>query len=66
MVKFTLTMGALKVLVNGKPFGYIQKGDGFFTSPCSIREHTKASPTDLRKIADKAERAMKNKTLSPS
>ena len=55
MVTFKLSMGGFDVLVDGKLFGYLQKGDGFFTDSTVIKDFMKVSSADLTEIARKAD-----------
>ncbi len=54
MVNFHQTMGGFDVLVDGKLFGRLQKGRGFFTDPAVVKEFLVVSPQDLNQIASKA------------
>ena len=56
MVDFEQTAGGgLRVVVDTKPIGWINKERGFFTDPSIVRELTEVSSRDLRQIAEKAD-----------
>ena len=55
MVEFKFTPGGFDVLVNGKLFGHLQKGEGFFIDSTVIKGFLVVSPGDLTKIAIKAD-----------
>ena len=55
MVDFKMTIGGVDVLVNGKLFGHLQAGRGFFTDSTTIKEFLSVSPADLIQIALKAD-----------
>lgn len=61
MVEFQMTMGGYAVIVNGKSFGYLQKGIGFFTDPTVVREFLEVSSADLTIIAAKADEVKRDK-----
>lgn len=65
MVEFRETMGGFDVLVDGKLFGRLQKGNGFFTDPTVVREFLVVSPGDLIRIALKADEVKKHGNLIP-
>lgn len=65
MVEFKLTMGGFEVVVNGKTFGHLQKGDGFFTGPTVMREFLVVSPRDLVQIAKKADEVKRHGSSIP-
>ncbi len=65
MVEFRETIGGFDVLVDEKLFGRLQKGDGFFTSPTTVREFLIVSPEDLTRIALKADEVKKYGDIIP-
>lgn len=60
MVEFRTTMGGYEVIVDGQPFGHIDK-DGFFTDPTVVKDFMRVSSSDLREIADRVEMYRINK-----
>ena len=58
MVTFPLTAGGLRVDVNSKPVGYIDR-EGFFTSRADVGGFTRISVSDLRTITNRAEEYMR-------
>jgi hypothetical protein len=65
MVDFRLTAGGFDVLVNGKLFGHLQKGDGFFIGALASREFLVVSSKDLIKIAMKADEVKRYGNIIP-
>jgi hypothetical protein len=59
MVRFEMTMGGFRVLVNEKGVGHIAADRGFFTGPTEVREFVEISSADLREIAEKADTCKK-------
>ena len=55
MVTFELSMGGFDVLVDGKLFGRLQRGDGFFTDSTLVKSYMTVSSADLIEIALKAD-----------
>lgn len=61
MVEFRETGGGYEVIVDNIIFGYIDNINGFFIDPTTTKNFMIISPDDLKKIAEKAEKAMEEK-----
>ena len=66
MVSFEQTMGGFRVLVDGKPFGHLQRGTGFFTDSTVVREFTAVCRNDLERIARKADEVERHGNVIPT